>query len=81
MRVRDQALMQPQRHKSISFGARVISSHSQNIYLCLWYHPDRLCVLVVRVLGYRSGGTGSNLGTTRKSSGFGTGSTQPREYN
>jgi hypothetical protein len=27
---------------------------------------DRLCGLVVRVLGYRSGGTGSILGTTRK---------------
>jgi hypothetical protein len=38
--------------------------------------------LVVRVLGYRSGGPGSIPGTTRKkSSGSGTGSTQPREYN
>jgi hypothetical protein len=27
---------------------------------------DRLCGLVVRVLGYRSGGPGSNPGTTRK---------------
>jgi hypothetical protein len=27
---------------------------------------DRLCGLVVRVLGYRSGGPGSTLGTTRK---------------
>jgi hypothetical protein len=27
---------------------------------------DRLCGLVVRVLGYRSGGTGSIPGTTRK---------------
>jgi hypothetical protein len=35
---------------------------------------------VVRVLGYRSGGPGSIPGTTRKkSSGSGTGSTQPRE--
>jgi hypothetical protein len=43
---------------------------------------DRLCGLVVRVLGYRSGGPGSISGTTReKSSGSGTGSTQPREYN
>jgi hypothetical protein len=33
-------------------------------------------------LGYRSGGPGSIPGTTRKkSSGSGTGSTQPREYN
>jgi hypothetical protein len=28
--------------------------------------PDRLCGLVVRVLGYRSGGPGSIPGTTRK---------------
>jgi hypothetical protein len=42
----------------------------------------RLCGLVVRVLGYRSGGPGSIPGTTRKkSSGSGTGPTQPREYN
>jgi hypothetical protein len=43
---------------------------------------DRLCGLVVRALGYRFGGPGSIPGTTRKkSSGSGTGSTQPREYN
>jgi hypothetical protein len=42
---------------------------------------DRLCGLVVRVLGYRFGGLGSIPGTTKKSSGSGTGSTQPREYN
>jgi hypothetical protein len=43
---------------------------------------DRLGGLVVRVLGYRSGGPGSFPGTTRKkSSGSGTGSTQPRDYN
>jgi hypothetical protein len=46
----------------------------------LFNDPDRLCGLVVRVLGYRSGGPGSIPGTT-KSSGSGTGSTQPREYN
>jgi hypothetical protein len=28
--------------------------------------PDRLCGLVVRVLGYRSGGSGSISGTTQK---------------
>jgi hypothetical protein len=28
-------------------------------------HSDRLCGLVVRVLGYRSGGAGSIPGTTR----------------
>jgi hypothetical protein len=37
---------------------------------------DRLCGLVVRVLGYRAGGPGSIPGTTRKkSSGSGTGYT------
>jgi hypothetical protein len=42
----------------------------------------RLYGLVVRVLGYRSGGPGSIPGTTRiKSSLSGTGSTQLREYN
>jgi hypothetical protein len=58
-----------------------------------WF--DRLCGLVVRVLGYRSGGPGSILGTTRfsgkkkkrkkkkkgkTSRGSGTEYTQPREY-
>jgi hypothetical protein len=43
---------------------------------------ERLSGLVVRVLGYRSGGSSSIPGTTReKSSGSGTGSTQSREYN
>jgi hypothetical protein len=50
---------------------------------------DRLCGLVVRVLDYRSGGPGSIPCATRfseekkrkTSSGSGTGSTQPREYN
>jgi hypothetical protein len=65
--------------------------HNYDIKLTLWLSllnkihitlVDRLCGLVVRVLGYRSGGPGSILGTTRKkSSGSGTGSTQPREYN
>jgi hypothetical protein len=44
-------------------------------------YEDHLCGLVVRVLGYRSGGPGSIPGTIKKSSGFGTGSTQPRDYN
>jgi hypothetical protein len=51
-----------------------------NAHLYRW--SDRLCGLVVRVLGYRSGGPGSIPGTTiKKSSGSGTESTQPREYN
>jgi hypothetical protein len=52
-------------------------------YICMCVITDRLCGLVVRVLGYRSGGPGSIPGTTRgkkKSSGPGTESTQPREY-
>jgi hypothetical protein len=45
--------------------------------------PDRLCGLVVRVLGYRSGGPGPIPGTTKRKNvvGSGTGSTQPHEYN
>jgi hypothetical protein len=47
--------------------------------LCIYM--DCLCGLVVRVLGYRSGGPGSIPGTTKKiTSGSGTVSTQPREY-
>jgi hypothetical protein len=43
---------------------------------------DRLCGLVVRVHGYRSGGPGPIPGTTRKkNNGSRTGSSQPREYN
>jgi hypothetical protein len=42
---------------------------------------DRLCGLVVIVLGYRSGGPGSIPGATKKSTDSGTGSSQPREYN
>jgi hypothetical protein len=36
------------------------------MFLMLSYFPDRLCGLVVRVLGYRSGDPGSNPDTTRK---------------
>jgi hypothetical protein len=35
-------------------------------FIALMLHGDRLCGLVVRVLGYRSGGPGSILCTTRK---------------
>jgi hypothetical protein len=52
------------------------------IYIYIYSADDRLCGLVDRVLGYRSGGPGSSPGATRKkSSGSGTESTQPREYN
>jgi hypothetical protein len=36
------------------------------IYICYVEESDHLCGLVVRVLGYRSGGPGSINGTTRK---------------
>jgi hypothetical protein len=42
---------------------------------------DRLCGLVVRVPGYRGPGFDSRALQGKKSSGFGTGFTQPREYN
>jgi hypothetical protein len=61
------------------------------IIIIIFIVNDRLCGLVVRVLGYRSGGPSSIPGTTRfsekkkkkkeYSSGSGTGFTQPREYN
>jgi hypothetical protein len=35
-------------------------------FLVVLYSVDRLCGLVVRVLGYRSGGPGSIPGTTKK---------------
>jgi hypothetical protein len=83
-------------------GYRVIQIFTEISVLCLAYcsvvnlgagytEYDRLCGLVVIVLGCRSGGPGSIPGTTRfsegkkkkkeNSSGSGTGSTQPREYN
>jgi hypothetical protein len=56
--------------------------HIVSLFYVLKEKRDRLCGLVVRVLGYRSGDPGSIPGTTRKkSSGSGTGYTQPREYN
>jgi hypothetical protein len=64
-------------------GGRV--SHRTNtklLIICYSLKTDRLCGLVVRVLGYRSGDPGSNPGTTKKKcSRSGTGSTQPRDYN
>jgi hypothetical protein len=60
---------------------RLITIYTIYYYIIIIIIIDRLCGLVVRVLGYRSGGPGSIHGTTKKSSGSGTGSTQPREYN
>jgi hypothetical protein len=57
-----------------------------HFFLYVYGHSDRLCGLVVRVLGYRSGGRISIPCSTRFSkkkennSGSGTGCTQPREY-
>jgi hypothetical protein len=46
------------------------------VYVFYYEKVDRLCDLVVRVLGYRSGGPGSTPGTTRKkNSGSEMGST------
>jgi hypothetical protein len=56
--------------------AAAFNKNARKIFL-----TDRLCGLVVRVPGYRSGGPGSIPGHYKKSSGSGTGSTQPREYN
>jgi hypothetical protein len=59
-----------------------ISVANEILFCKFFVIQDRLCGLVVRVLGYRSGGPGSIPCTTRKkSSGYGTGFTQPREYN
>jgi hypothetical protein len=58
------------------------TSGAKPLYVSLYTVGDRLCGLVVRVPGYISEGPDSIPGTTRKkSSGSGTGSTQPREYN
>jgi hypothetical protein len=65
---------------SRSFSSEVDNTHVSVVYIMT--DLDRLCGLVVRVLGYRSGGPGSIPGTTRKKKcrGSGTGCTQPREY-
>jgi hypothetical protein len=51
-------------------------------YIVFQHLADRLCGLVVRVLGYRSGGPGSIPGTNRKKNlvGLELWCTQPREY-
>jgi hypothetical protein len=57
------------------------NNNSIQLITIITYYNDRLCGLVVRVLGYSSGGPGSIPGTSRKKcSGSGTGSTLPREY-
>jgi hypothetical protein len=74
---------------TISSGFIFISLLFPSLKIYLWDYDtpcvfvDRFCGLVVRVLGYRSGGPGSIPGTTKnkKIRGSETGSTQPREYN
>jgi hypothetical protein len=44
----------------------VVNKHLPKIKVFYLMTPDRLCGLVARVLGYRSGGPGSIPGTTRK---------------
>jgi hypothetical protein len=44
----------------------VINNSTDSILSAIYYAYDSLCGLVVRVLGYRSGGPGSILGTTKK---------------
>jgi hypothetical protein len=58
-------------------------SWPQQLITSLVLHLARLCGLVVRVLGYTSRGPGSISGLPDflRSSGSGTGFTQPREYN
>jgi hypothetical protein len=68
-----------------------VSCEVRTEFICYVEESGPPLWLVVRVLGYRSGGPGSIPGTTRfsgkkkkkrkTSSGSGTGSTQPREYN
>jgi hypothetical protein len=45
-------------------NTRIWFKRSHAVYVCVYW--DRLCGLVVRVLGYRSGSPGSIPGTTRK---------------
>jgi hypothetical protein len=52
--------------KSILSDENMDLSFVQFTFPHLWPLYDRLCGLVVRVLGYRSGGPGSIPGTTRK---------------
>jgi hypothetical protein len=49
----------------LKMEAACLSETSANFYRAIPHH-DRLCGLVVRVLGYRSGGPGSIPGTTKR---------------
>jgi hypothetical protein len=55
---------------------------TKGVLWCLKAECDRLCGLVVRVLDYRYRCPGfDSRALQKKSSGSGTGSTQPRKYN
>jgi hypothetical protein len=63
---------------SLSCGQ--VQKHCSSVFPVLSF--DRLCGLVVRVPGYKSRGPRfDSRALQKKSSGSGTGSTQPREYN
>jgi hypothetical protein len=53
-------------HNVIQSGPRDTADLTQVKYYTVLTYSDRLCGLVVRVLGYRSGGPGSIPDTTRK---------------
>jgi hypothetical protein len=50
----------------MNVSSSILGKQLKCISLCNCIWSDRLCGLVVRVLGYRSGGQGSIPGTTRK---------------
>jgi hypothetical protein len=49
-----------------SCSVLALNKDSLDHWTVVAFHVDRLCGLVARVLGYRSGGPGSIPGTTRK---------------
>jgi hypothetical protein len=51
---------------SVSVGRNSHHYTTEAVDYIISFKCDRLCGLVVRVLGYRSGGPGSIPGTTRK---------------
>jgi hypothetical protein len=53
-------------HTSQSGHSNQCSVACDIVFILMSSHMDRLCGLVVRVIGYRFGGPGSIPGTTRK---------------
>jgi hypothetical protein len=66
--------MEPERKKGAGYQLHILERTSILYYRAMKHYTfmqlkvqfDRLCGLVVRVPGYRSGGAGSISGTTRK---------------